>query len=150
MVPGRASVEMTPGYVLSRDRVPRDRVPRDRVPQDRSQRGQRGDMLRGVPETSAVPATTDAMITIELPDGSTRAVARGTTPFDVAMSISPRLAAAVVVARIRPLAGRASEGVAVEDAGAGEAAMYAAEPARRASGWSICASRSMRMWRWRC
>ena len=32
-----------------------------------------------------------------------REVARGTTPFDIANSISPRLAAAVVVARVRPL-----------------------------------------------
>jgi threonyl-tRNA synthetase len=39
-----------------------------------------------------------------LPDGSRREVARGTTPFDIANSISPRLAAAVVVARIKPLA----------------------------------------------
>ena len=43
------------------------------------------------------------MIRIQLPDGSVREVARGTTPYDIAMSISPRLAAAVVVARIRPL-----------------------------------------------
>src|SRR5271168_2310648 len=45
----------------------------------------------------------EQMIRIELPDGSVREVAQGTTPHDVAMSISPRLAAAVVVARIRPL-----------------------------------------------
>jgi threonyl-tRNA synthetase len=43
------------------------------------------------------------LIKIQLPDGSIREVAKGTTPFDVANSISPRLAAAVVVARIRPL-----------------------------------------------
>ena len=43
------------------------------------------------------------MISIQLPDGSVREVARGTTALDVANSISPRLAAAVVVARIRPL-----------------------------------------------
>jgi threonyl-tRNA synthetase len=43
-------------------------------------------------------------IKIQLPDGSIREVPRGTTPFDVANSISTRLAAAVVVARIRPLA----------------------------------------------
>lgn len=43
------------------------------------------------------------MIKVQLPDGSVREVARGTTPYDIAMSISPRLAAAVVVARIRPL-----------------------------------------------
>ena len=42
-------------------------------------------------------------IKIQLPDGSVREVPRGTTPFDIANSISPRLAAAVVVARIRPL-----------------------------------------------
>jgi threonyl-tRNA synthetase len=33
-----------------------------------------------------------------------REVARGTTPFDIANGISPRLAAAVVVARVKPLA----------------------------------------------
>jgi threonyl-tRNA synthetase len=42
-------------------------------------------------------------IKIQLPDGSIREVASGTTPFDIANSISPRLAAAVVVARIKPL-----------------------------------------------
>jgi threonyl-tRNA synthetase len=42
-------------------------------------------------------------IKIQLPDGSIREVPQGTTPFDVANSISPRLAAAVVVARIKPL-----------------------------------------------
>jgi threonyl-tRNA synthetase len=42
-------------------------------------------------------------IKVQLPDGSIREVPRGTTPFDVANSISPRLAAAVVVARIKPL-----------------------------------------------
>ena len=39
-----------------------------------------------------------------MPDGSQREVPRGTSPFDIANSISPRLAAAVVVARVRPLA----------------------------------------------
>jgi threonyl-tRNA synthetase len=42
-------------------------------------------------------------IKIQLPDGSIREVPKGTTPFDIANSISPRLAAAVVVARIKPL-----------------------------------------------
>ena len=68
----------------------------------------------------------DQTIRIQLPDGSVREVARGTTPLEVATSISPRLAAAVVVARIRPLSGRADEGVAEGEAGASEAAMYAA------------------------
>ena len=42
-------------------------------------------------------------VRIQLPDGSVREVAPGTTPLDIANSISPRLAAAVVVARIKPL-----------------------------------------------
>lgn len=40
-------------------------------------------------------------IQITLPDGSTRDVPRGTTPFQIAQSISPRLAEVVVVAKIR-------------------------------------------------
>jgi threonyl-tRNA synthetase len=63
------------------------------------------------------------MIRVELPDGSVREVAKGTTPYDVAMSISPRLAAAVVVARIRPLTVADVEGDAT-DVEASEAAMY--------------------------
>jgi threonyl-tRNA synthetase len=43
------------------------------------------------------------LINIQLPDGSLREVPAGTTALDIANSISPRLAAAVVVARIRPL-----------------------------------------------
>ena len=43
------------------------------------------------------------MIKIQLPDGSVREVSKGTTALDIANSISPRLAAAVVVARVRPL-----------------------------------------------
>ena len=44
-------------------------------------------------------------IRVQLPDGTVREVEQGTTPRDIATAISPRLAAAVVVARIRPLAG---------------------------------------------
>ena len=62
------------------------------------------------------------MIKVQLPDGSVREVAPGTTPYDVAMSISPRLAAAVVVARIKPLAAAAAP--ESTDEGASEAAMY--------------------------
>jgi threonyl-tRNA synthetase len=54
-------------------------------------------------------------IKVELPDGSVREVERGTTPYDIAMSISPRLAAAVVVARIRPLAVAAPAGETATD-----------------------------------
>ncbi len=62
-------------------------------------------------------------IKIQLPDGSVREVPRGTTAHDVAMSISPRLAAAVVVARIRPLTAVAAGG-AVSSEDTSEAAMY--------------------------
>jgi threonyl-tRNA synthetase len=62
-------------------------------------------------------------IKIQLPDGSVREAPRGTTANDVATSISPRLAGAVVVARIRPLAAAAADG-AVESEDTSEAAMY--------------------------
>jgi threonyl-tRNA synthetase len=62
-------------------------------------------------------------IKIQLPDGSVREVPRGTTAYDVAMSISPRLAAAVVVARIRPLTTVAPDGAVAEEE-TSEAAMY--------------------------
>jgi len=66
----------------------------------------------------------EQMIKVQLPDGSVREVARGTTPYDIAMNISPRLAAAVVVARIRPLT-TVAVGTTVEDE-ASEASMYGA------------------------
>jgi threonyl-tRNA synthetase len=64
-------------------------------------------------------------IKIQLPDGSVREVPAGTTPLDIANSISPRLASAVVVARIRPLAPVATNTneAALE---ASEEAMYSA------------------------
>ena len=65
----------------------------------------------------------DTMIAVQLPDGSVREVARGTTPFDIAMSISPRLAAVVVVARVRPLKATVATTVSDEPA-ASEEAMY--------------------------
>jgi threonyl-tRNA synthetase len=73
----------------------------------------------------------DQTIKIQLPDGSVREVARGTTPYDVAMSISPRLAAAVVVARIRPLTAPAPVGETAEDEATeaqSEAGMYSSAP----------------------
>jgi len=66
-------------------------------------------------------------IKIQLPDGSMREVPRGTTPHDVAMSISPRLAAAVVVGRVKPLV----QGSGIRDQGpddeGSEASMYGAD-----------------------
>ena len=68
-----------------------------------------------------------SMIRVQLPDGSVRQVPSGTTPLDIATAISPRLAAAVVVARIKPTVGldiNLAEG-GVDDAPADSAeAMY--------------------------
>jgi threonyl-tRNA synthetase len=63
-------------------------------------------------------------IQVQLPDGSVREVPSGTTPFSIAESISPRLAQAAVVARIRPLKAAAAS---PSSATTGEAEMYAAE-----------------------
>jgi threonyl-tRNA synthetase len=64
-------------------------------------------------------------IAVHLPDGAIREVPVGTTPFDIANEISPRLAAASVVARLTPLAGATKK--AGTEAEPSEAAMYAAE-----------------------
>jgi threonyl-tRNA synthetase len=56
-------------------------------------------------ENEQADANVAGMIRVQLPDGSVREVASGTTPLEIATAISPRLAAAVVVARARPLAG---------------------------------------------
>ena len=66
-------------------------------------------------------------ISIKLPDGSVREIARGATALDVAMSISPKLAAAVVVAEIKPIGGTADEGAPAAEAGVSEEAMYSGE-----------------------
>jgi threonyl-tRNA synthetase len=68
---------------------------------------------------------TPSIVKVQLPDGSIREVAPGTTPLDIANSISPRLAAAVVIARITPLtpAAASANEAALE---ASEEAMYAA------------------------
>jgi threonyl-tRNA synthetase len=64
-------------------------------------------------------------ISITLPDGAVRQVPTGTTPLEIANSISPRLAAASVVARISPLNSGARSVADKEDSA--EASMYAAE-----------------------
>jgi threonyl-tRNA synthetase len=63
-------------------------------------------------------------IAIHLPDGAVREVPAGTTPLEIANSISPRLAAASVVARLTPLTTNAT---AAKESESGEEAMYAAE-----------------------
>ncbi len=72
-------------------------------------------------------------IAIHLPDGSVREVPQGTTPLAIANDISPRLAAASVVARIAPVTAMDSKNVAADGQsaieGESEASMYAAENA---------------------
>jgi threonyl-tRNA synthetase len=80
--------------------------------------------LRSFEQTDILKAVSD-MIKVQLPDGSVREVARGTSPLDIANSISPRLAAAVVVARIASLTETPST--------TGEAALEASEEAMYAS-----------------
>ena len=70
------------------------------------------------------------LIAIHLPDGSIREVPAGTTSFDIANAISPRLAAASVAARITPIAtvldqDSARDGQSPD--GQSEAAMYSGE-----------------------
>ena len=62
-------------------------------------------------------------IAIHLPDGSVREVASGTTPLDIANSISPRLAAASVAARLTPIEGASAKTAGDDDHS--EASMYA-------------------------
>jgi threonyl-tRNA synthetase len=67
-------------------------------------------------------------IAIHLPDGAIREVPAGTTPFDIASAISPRLAAAAVVARLTPVSATAGQSSS-SDSQSAEAAMYSAEDA---------------------
>ena len=62
-------------------------------------------------------------IAVYLPDGAVRQVAAGTTPLDIANAISPRLAAASIVARLTPLHAAAPQKAGEADS---EAGMYAA------------------------
>jgi threonyl-tRNA synthetase len=64
-------------------------------------------------------------IQVQLPDGSVRQVPAGTTPLAIAEDISPRLAQAAVVARIRPL--QADSLADAKSADRTEASMYASE-----------------------
>ena len=69
-------------------------------------------------------------IAVHLPDGAIREVPAGTTPWDIANSISPRLAAVSVVARLTPLASpTASSSVEGGDEKDSDAAMYSAADA---------------------
>ncbi len=67
-------------------------------------------------------------IAVHLPDGAIREVPAGTTPLEIANSISPRLAAAALAARLTPV-GAAVKQSSATDEHASEAAMYATENA---------------------
>jgi threonyl-tRNA synthetase len=71
-------------------------------------------------------------IQVQLPDGSARTVPAGTTPLSIAMDISPRLAAAAVVAQVSPLQAspvHTASAAADDEKSASEASMYSAEDA---------------------
>jgi threonyl-tRNA synthetase len=65
-------------------------------------------------------------VAVKLPDGAVRECPAGSTPFDVANSISPRLAAASVVAKIRPLHAAAPATTESGEGASDEAEMYSA------------------------
>src|ERR1700682_3575481 len=66
-------------------------------------------------------------ISVHLPDGAVREVPAGTTPFDIAMAISPRLAAASVVARLSPVtSATTADATSTDGEVESDAAMYAA------------------------
>jgi threonyl-tRNA synthetase len=71
-------------------------------------------------------------IAVHLPDGSIKEVPQGTTPLEIANGISPRLAAASVVARLTPLATESHRSSARDGQspdGQSEDGMYAAQDA---------------------
>lgn len=73
----------------------------------------------------------ESSIQIQLPDGATKTVPAGSTPHDIAKNISSRLAAAAVVARIRPLRASTNGSLTAAERTSAEAsdqaAMYSAE-----------------------
>jgi threonyl-tRNA synthetase len=54
------------------------------------------------------------MIKVKLPDGSVKEVVKGTTPLDIARSISPRLADAALAAKVKPMSNGNQEGALVD------------------------------------
>ncbi len=72
-------------------------------------------------------STSQTTIQVQLPDGSLRTLPAGTTPLEIANSISPRLAAACIAAQIRPT--HAPSNTHTANDSPSEAAMYAVEDA---------------------
>ncbi len=81
------------------------------------------------------------MIHVTLPDGSTREVPKGTTPYDIAKSISPRLADAALVAKIKQPAVSTQHSVTEQNdrgghsSGSGEAVPASAHAPQSKDGW---------------
>jgi len=73
------------------------------VTESRPRRGWLGPARNALRDNALSLIVVSDMIKIQLPDGSIREVPKGTSALDIANSISPRLAAAVVVARVRSL-----------------------------------------------
>src|SRR5258708_39410914 len=72
----------------------------------------------------SAPETTTIHVT--LPDGSAREVPKGTTALDIAKSISPRLADAALIAKIKLLAAAVPQSVEPSpDGGIAPASMHA-------------------------
>ena len=78
-------------------------------------------------------------ITVTLPDGSKKEVPRGTTALDIARSISPRLADAALVAKIKPLTSSATAAASVpDDKGAdGDKTPASMHAAPSKDGWQV-------------
>jgi len=82
-------------------------------------------------------------IQVTLPDGSKKEVPSGTTPLDIARSISPRLADAALVAKIKPSAISSQQsalagdnGQQSADAGKAPASMHASQSQSK-DGWEF-------------
>jgi len=83
--------------------------------------------LCGISTRTTQEAMSAQTIAVHLPDGAIREVPFGTTPLEIANSISPRLAAACVVARLTPVGAVKAADETEEELS--EAAMYTATDA---------------------
>jgi threonyl-tRNA synthetase len=86
-------------------------------------------LLQAAAHTGIQHIMSTQTIAVHLPDGSIREVPSGTTPLDIANSISPRLAAASIAARLTPVSAAAAAVQSSAPDGQSEAAMYATEDA---------------------
>src|SRR5438270_5485407 len=78
----------------------------------------------------------DNTIQVTLPDGSKKEVLKGATPFDVARSISPRLADAALVAKIKPSAVSSwQDGATGQQPGAAEKTPASMHAQQSKDGW---------------